>query len=122
MLRTRHQLGELAKLPSKHQLQTLVLQDNVFVQGVGDTIYRGLQVSSVVLYSLIPRPSPAPAFDCILQAIKNWRRGRPGNEGSSLHVPQHSPEDASCRRVPRRRAPSTPRYHSFPRLSSSILH
>ena len=48
------------------------------------------------LASLVPRPSPAPVFDrlqyayCkqsktgaregILQTIKNWSRGRPGNE------------------------------------------
>ena len=35
--------------------------------------------------NLVPRPSPAPVFDrlqyfCILQAIKNWSRGRPENE------------------------------------------
>ena len=47
--------------------------------------------------SLVPRPSPAPVFDrlqyaktelsfCILQAIKNRSRGRPGNEAS--HPPQ----------------------------------
>ena len=48
MLRTRHQLGELAKLPSKHQLQTLVLQDNVFVQR-GDTVHRGLSYRTLCL-------------------------------------------------------------------------
>ena len=35
--------------------------------------------------SLVPRPSPAPVFDrrfCILQAIKNWSRRRPGNEAT----------------------------------------
>ena len=37
-------------------------------------------------YSLVPRPSLAPVFDrlqyakTVLQAIKNWSRGRPGNE------------------------------------------
>ena len=39
--------------------------------------------------SLVPRPSPTPVFEpawlsfCILQAIKNRSRGRPGNEASS---------------------------------------
>ena len=39
------------------------------------------------LYSLVPRPSPAPVFDRLhtasdqkLQAIKNWSRGRPAWE------------------------------------------
>ena len=49
----------------------------------------------IVTPSLVPRPSPAPDFGrlqygrnrapfwlhfCILQAIKNWSQGRPGNE------------------------------------------
>ena len=33
---------------------------------------------------LVPRPSPAPVFDRLqyakTEAIKNWSRGRPGNE------------------------------------------
>ena len=32
------------------------------------------------LPSLIPSPFPAPDFDCILQAIKNWSQGKSGNE------------------------------------------
>ena len=38
--------------------------------------------------SLVPRPSPAPVFDClqyawrVLQAIKNWSQGRPENEST----------------------------------------
>ena len=45
----------------------------------------------VCVCSLIPRPSPAPVFDClqyakvdqkVLQAIKSWRQEWPGNEAS----------------------------------------
>ena len=45
-----------------------------------------------VLVSLVPRPSLAPVFDRLQYAkngrrrvaIKNWSRGRPGNEAKSL--------------------------------------
>ena len=36
--------------------------------------------------SLVPRPFPPPVFERILQAIKNWRRERPGNEASQVPV------------------------------------
>ena len=49
--------------------------------------------------SLVPRPSPAPVFDrlqwlsfCILQAIKNRSRGRPGNEATKDHRSAVGPE------------------------------
>ena len=33
--------------------------------------------------SLVPRPSSAPAFDCLQHAkIKSWNQGRPGNEAT----------------------------------------
>ena len=46
------------------------------------------------LPSLVPRPSPAPVFDRLQyakteQAIKNWSRGRPGNEARATHVTSH---------------------------------
>ena len=37
--------------------------------------------NSAIPSSLVPRPSPPPVFDR-LQAIKNWRWGRPGNEAN----------------------------------------
>ena len=51
---------------------------------------------SPTMCSLVPRPSPAPVFDRLqytasdqklLQAIKNWSRGRPGNEANNVNVP-----------------------------------
>ena len=41
----------------------------------------------VCMRSVVPRPSLSPVFDCMLQAIKTWRRGRPGN--NAMHVCMH---------------------------------
>ena len=46
--------------------------------------------------SLVPRPFPAPVFDCLqydqqLQVIKNWSRGRPGNEARITHHMKYFP-------------------------------
>ena len=41
----------------------------------------------VCMHSVVPRPSLSPVFDCMLQAIKTWRRGRPGN--NAMHVCMH---------------------------------
>ena len=40
------------------------------------------------VFSLVPRPSPAPFFYCfcILQVIKNWSWGRPGNEAKQVWI------------------------------------
>ena len=39
--------------------------------------------------SLVPRSSPLPLFDPMLQVIKTWRWGRPGSEASQCKVPPH---------------------------------
>ena len=56
-------------------------------------------------HSLVPRPSPAPVFDRIYpimwaghKAIKNWSRGRPGNEAkqASKQPSKHTHARAQC--------------------------
>ena len=50
---------------------------------MGDNSSSGAQLS------LVPRPSPAPVFDRLQYAkteIKNWSRGRPGNEASTACI------------------------------------
>ena len=50
---------------------------------------------NIIMCSLVPRPSTPPAFDrnpnplhfCILEAIKSWRCGRPGNEARKMFGP-----------------------------------
>ena len=39
--------------------------------------------------SLVPRSSLLPVFDPILQVIKTWRWGRPGNKASQCKAPPH---------------------------------
>ena len=38
----------------------------------------------VCMHSIVPRASLSPVFDCMLQAIKSWGRGSPGNK--AMHV------------------------------------
>ena len=59
---------------------SLQLLDNIFEVAKQNLGQKAL--FDVCMYSLVPRSSPAPVFDCfsILQVIKTWSRGRPGNE------------------------------------------
>ena len=38
--------------------------------------------STTLRASLVPRPSAPPVFDRLLEAIKSWRCGRPGNDAT----------------------------------------